>query len=91
MNSVKSIIVDAEWLVRAELKTMLAQYPEVKVLGEAANGPRQSRWSRNSNQKKFSWIFKCRGLRVLTCLNRSILIQRLLVTIQLGFFLPRRH
>ncbi|MCI0514118.1 LytTR family DNA-binding domain-containing protein [candidate division KSB1 bacterium] len=39
MNIIKSIIVDDEWLVRTELKTMLAQYPEIEVLGEAANVP----------------------------------------------------
>ena len=39
MNPLKSIIVDDEWLVREELKTMLAQYPEIKVMGEAANVP----------------------------------------------------
>ncbi len=32
-----SIIVDDEWLVRAELKAMLADFPQVQVLGEAAN------------------------------------------------------
>jgi two-component system LytT family response regulator len=35
----KSIIVDDEWLVREELKTMLAQYPQIEVMGEAANVP----------------------------------------------------
>jgi len=39
MNQIKSIIVDDEWLVREELKTMLAPYPEIKVMGEAANVP----------------------------------------------------
>lgn len=39
MNSLKSIIVDDEWLVREELKTMLTEYPEIKVVGEAANVP----------------------------------------------------
>lgn len=39
MNPLKSIIVDDEWLVREELKTMLAQYPQIEVMGEAANVP----------------------------------------------------
>ncbi len=33
----KTLIVDDEWLVRAELKTMLAEHPEIAVVGEAAN------------------------------------------------------
>lgn len=37
MNPLKLIIVDDEWLVREELKTMLMQYQEIKVVGEAAN------------------------------------------------------
>ncbi len=39
MIPLKSIIVDDEWLVREELKTMLAQYPQIEVMGEAANVP----------------------------------------------------
>lgn len=37
MLSLKTLIVDDEWLVRSELKTMLAGYPEITVIGEAAN------------------------------------------------------
>jgi two-component system LytT family response regulator len=37
MPSLKTIIVDDEWLVRSELRIMLADYPEVAVVGEAAN------------------------------------------------------
>lgn len=37
MQPLKTLIVDDEWLVRAELKTMLADYPEIAVVGEAAN------------------------------------------------------
>jgi two-component system LytT family response regulator len=32
-----SIIVDDEWLVRAELQRMLRQFPEIEVVGEAEN------------------------------------------------------
>ncbi len=39
MNPLKSIIVEDEWLVREELKTLLAEYPEIKLVGEAANVP----------------------------------------------------
>jgi len=39
MNPLKLIIVDDEWLVREELKTLLAEYPEIKLVGEAANVP----------------------------------------------------
>lgn len=39
MHSLKSIIVDDEWLVREELKTLLADYPEIELVGEAANVP----------------------------------------------------
>jgi len=31
------MIVDDEWLAREELKTMLTQYPDIKVIAEAAN------------------------------------------------------
>lgn len=37
MNQIITIIVDDEWLVREELKMMLKQYHEIKVVGEAAN------------------------------------------------------
>jgi len=39
MHPLKSIIVDDEWLVREELKTLLAEYPEIELVGEAANVP----------------------------------------------------
>lgn len=34
-----AIIVDDEWLVREELKALLAPYPELNVIGEAGNVP----------------------------------------------------
>jgi two-component system LytT family response regulator len=37
MPTFKTIIVDDEWLVRSELKIMLAAHPEITVIGEAAN------------------------------------------------------
>ena len=37
MQSFKTLVVDDEWLVRSELKMMLAGYPEIAVVGEAAN------------------------------------------------------
>jgi len=37
MQSLKTIIVDDEWLVRSELKTMLEGHSEIKLVGEAAN------------------------------------------------------
>ncbi len=37
MHPLKSIIVDDEWLVREELKTLLAEYTEIEFIGEAAN------------------------------------------------------
>ena len=49
MKSLKSIIVDDEWLVREELKTLLAEYPEIEILGEAANVPQAIEIVRNSN------------------------------------------
>jgi two-component system LytT family response regulator len=39
MNALKTIVVDDEWLVREELKTLLAEYPAIQVVGEAANVP----------------------------------------------------
>ncbi|MGH7491101.1 MAG: LytR/AlgR family response regulator transcription factor [bacterium] len=37
MQSFKTLVVDDEWLVRSELKIMLAGYPEIVLVGEAAN------------------------------------------------------
>ncbi|MDZ7292724.1 MAG: LytTR family DNA-binding domain-containing protein [candidate division KSB1 bacterium] len=37
MQPLKTIIVDDEWLVRTELKTMLASHPELAVVGEAGD------------------------------------------------------
>ena len=37
MNRIKTLIIDDEWLIRSELKTMLSQYPNIDVIGEAAN------------------------------------------------------
>ncbi|MDZ7268966.1 MAG: LytTR family DNA-binding domain-containing protein [candidate division KSB1 bacterium] len=37
MQSFRTIIVDDEWLVRAELKMMLADHPEIVVIGEAGS------------------------------------------------------
>jgi len=37
MQQFRTLIVDDEWLIRYELKSMLSQYPNVKVVGEAAN------------------------------------------------------
>ena len=39
MNALKAIVVDDEWLVREELKTLLAEYPTIQIVGEAANVP----------------------------------------------------
>ncbi len=39
MHQLTSIIVDDEWLAREELKTMLNKFPEISVVGEAANVP----------------------------------------------------
>lgn len=37
MKPIKTLIIDDEWLIRSELKTMLVQYPNIDVIGEAAN------------------------------------------------------
>jgi two-component system LytT family response regulator len=37
MQQFRTLIVDDEWLIRFELKNMLSQYPNLKVVGEAAN------------------------------------------------------
>jgi len=38
MQKIKTVIVDDVQLIRAELKSMLLEYPEFDVLGEASNG-----------------------------------------------------
>lgn len=37
MQTLQAIIVDDEWLVRSELKMMLASHPEIVVIGEAGS------------------------------------------------------
>lgn len=37
MQQFRTLIVDDEWLIRFELKSMLSQYPNIIVVGEAAN------------------------------------------------------
>jgi two-component system, LytTR family, response regulator len=37
MRSIRTILVDDEWLIRSELTAMLRRYPEVEIVGEAAN------------------------------------------------------
>ena len=37
MNPIKTLIIDDEWLIRTELKDMLMQYPNINIIGEAAN------------------------------------------------------
>lgn len=39
MKTHTTIIVDDEWLIRRELIMLLSQYPEIKIVGEAANIP----------------------------------------------------
>jgi two-component system, LytTR family, response regulator len=36
-NKLKTIIVDDEWLVRSELRLMLAEFTDLEIVGEAAN------------------------------------------------------
>lgn len=37
MKTFKTLIVDDEWLIRLELKRLLSDYPNINVVGEAAN------------------------------------------------------
>ena len=37
MKKLKTLIIDDEWLIRLELQRMLREYPNVIVVGEAAN------------------------------------------------------
>lgn len=37
MNSYKTLIIEDEWLIRAELKNMLSHYPNIDLVGEAAS------------------------------------------------------
>jgi two-component system LytT family response regulator len=36
-KSLRTLIIDDEWLIRLELRRMLSQYPNINVVGEAAN------------------------------------------------------
>ena len=44
MNPLTSLIVDDEWLVRKELKILLAQYPEITLIGEAGRHTGPLHW-----------------------------------------------
>ncbi len=37
MKQIGTLIIDDEWLIRLELRRMLSQYPNIDVVGEAAN------------------------------------------------------
>lgn len=37
MKTFKTLIVDDEWLIRLELKRLLSDFPNINVVGEAAN------------------------------------------------------
>jgi two-component system LytT family response regulator len=37
MKQLRTLIIDDEWLIRLELRRMLSQYPDINVVGEAAN------------------------------------------------------
>lgn len=37
MKTFRTLIIDDEWLIRMELRRMLSQYPNINVVGEAAN------------------------------------------------------
>jgi two-component system LytT family response regulator len=37
MKPLRTLIIDDEWLIRLELRRMLSQYPNINVVGEAAN------------------------------------------------------
>jgi len=51
----KAIIIDDERLARNELKKLLADFPEVEVIGEAAN----AKEGIHSCRILFFWIYKC--------------------------------
>ncbi len=38
MNKLKTVIVDDVQLIRAELKSLLSEHTDIKVIGEASNG-----------------------------------------------------
>ncbi len=54
MNQLKTLIIDDEWLIRLELRRMLSQYPNINVVGEAAN---MSEAVRAVNEAKPDLIF----------------------------------
>ena len=37
MHQYKTIIIDDEWLILSELKSLLSQFPNIKIVGEASN------------------------------------------------------
>ncbi|MBD3373482.1 response regulator [candidate division KSB1 bacterium] len=36
MKKLRTVIVDDEWLIRLELRNMLAEYPQIEMIGEAS-------------------------------------------------------
>jgi len=43
VKTLKAVVVDDEWLVRSELKTLLVEFPFIQVVGEASNVPQAVR------------------------------------------------
>lgn len=37
INQFRTLIIDDEWLIRSELRSMLSQHPNINIVGEAAN------------------------------------------------------
>ena len=37
MHQYKTIIVDDEWLILSELRSLLSQFPTIRIVGEASN------------------------------------------------------
>jgi two-component system LytT family response regulator len=37
MQQFRTLIIDDEWLIRLELRNLLSQYPNIEIVGEAAN------------------------------------------------------
>ena len=63
----KAIIIDDERLARNELKKLLQEFPEVEVIGEAANANEGIDKIESLSPDLIFWTYKCRGKQDLIC------------------------
>jgi DNA-binding LytR/AlgR family response regulator len=59
MATTRILLVDDERLVRETLMRILADYPDVEVVGQATSGDEPFQVWKHFNHKSWSWTFAC--------------------------------